>query len=162
MLFYISLTSSIVSAGSITGTTFTDIQNEINNAGNGGTVDLTGRTTYTSSGNRIIIQNTGPITIIGPDPSNKSTLDANFKSYIFSVNSTSTITFRNINFINGNSSINPGGAILAHITIIIENCSFSNNYGQSGVAIMLNTGAAGSNISDSNFTNNNDIYEHPS
>jgi predicted outer membrane repeat protein len=155
------LTLSIVSAGSVAGTTFNDIQNEVNKP-NVGTVDLTGGTTYTSSGNRIIIQNTGPIVISAPDPSNKATLDANFRSYIFNVNSTSTITFRNINFINGNSSVNPGGAILAHSTIIIENCTFSNNYAQSGAAIMMNPGATGSQIRDCNFTNNNGIYEHPS
>lgn len=162
MLFCIFLTSSIVSAGSIVGTTFNDIQNEVNNPSNGGTVDLTGGTTYTSSGSRIIIQNTGPIVISAPDPSNKATLDANFRSYIFNINSTSTITFRNINFINGNSSVNPGGAILAHSTVIIENCTFSNNYAQSGAAIIINPGAAGSQIRDCNFTNNNGIYEHPS
>ena len=57
MFFCISLSLSVVSAGVVTGTTFADIQNEIDNPLNGGTVDLIGGITYTGSGNTIRIQN---------------------------------------------------------------------------------------------------------
>lgn len=153
ILFCILLSSSIVSAGVVSTNTFAAIQSEIDSTSNGGTVDLTAGITYSGSSAGINIENTNSLVIQGIN--GKATLDANFQSYIFTVNSSSSIiTFRNISFINANSSVNPGGAILAHSTIIIENCTFTNNSGQSGAAIMLNPLVNGSNITNCNFTNN--------
>jgi predicted outer membrane repeat protein len=159
MLFCILLSTSIVSAGQVMGNTFADIQNEVDNPLNGGTVDLTGGTTYSNNGNGRVLVHNKNIVIQGIN--GKATLDANLNNYIFAVNSTSTVTFRNISFINGNSSTNPGGAILAHTTVIIEDCTFENNYGQSGAAIMVGDDATGSIIRNCNFTNNHGIYESP-
>ena len=162
MIFCILLSLSIVSAGTVTGNTFADIQNEINNPNNGGSVELNDVTHYTSSGSYISIQNTGPLTISGPSSSNRATLDANSASSIFIINATSTIIFKNIIFTNANSGVNPGGAILAHSTVIFEDCAFTNNQGQSGPGIIINTDAAGSRISNCEFINNQGLTEHPS
>lgn len=159
MMFCFLLNSSVY-AGIVTGTTFADIESEIVSTSNGGTVTLDS-ITYSGSGLRIDINNKNSLIIEGPSATNKATLDANNQSIIFNVVNTSTgITFRNINFINGDSGESTGGAIRAYHTIIVENCTFSNMEGQSGTAIMLGEGATGSIIRDCKFYNCYSINEN--
>ena len=94
------------------------------------------------------------------------TIDAKGKSGIFLV-SASNVTFRNVNFVNGNSGYQMGSAIYYYgdgpVNFNIENCTFKNNialrnyYGsflEGGGAIYLKAGYGNYTIKDSIFINN--------
>ena len=133
----------------VTGNTFEDIQNVVDSANDGDTIELSGN--YAGSGTPISISK--PITI---DGKGQTTLDANKLSRIFVVNDVKTL--KNINFVNGDASGDEGGAILLNgYGVEIEGCTFRNNVAKLGGAIS----AYGSdvNISDCDFINDRAFSE---
>ena len=100
----------------VSGTTFDDIQNTIDEAESGSTVNLNG--TYTGSKEIEIAKD---ITIEG----NGATLDASHKSRIINISSGNVI-LKDINFINAQSKTN-GGAIFANSQLTLINCNFTEN-----------------------------------
>ena len=102
---------------------FTDLQDEINTKDN---VILDRNYTFNDTKDQTITINKN-ITIDG----NGHAIDANGKSNIFYVNATS-VTLKNLIFINGNST--SGGAILFNNTqtAILENCKFINTESANG------------------------------
>jgi len=154
---------SLVSAATInlSGGDFNDIQNGVNAAGTNGVLNL-GNYVYTGSGDQINISGIDNLVIQGASNSSKATLDGNFLSGIFHVKADSTdITFKNINFINGNVSVESGAGIMAYGTVVVEDCSFNNNYGASGAAIYIQPVAVNSQIINCQFIGSRSIYEHP-
>ncbi|MDO5831371.1 MAG: hypothetical protein Q4Q14_00905 [Methanobrevibacter sp.] len=100
----------------VSGTAFDDIQNTIDEAEAGSTVNLNG--TYTGLKEIEIAKD---ITIEG----NGATLDANHKSKIIHISSGNVI-LKDINFINAQSKTN-GGAIFANSQLTLINCNFTDN-----------------------------------
>ncbi|MBE6500607.1 MAG: hypothetical protein E7Z80_08715 [Methanobrevibacter thaueri] len=143
----------IVSEGDVG--TFTDLDNEIQNAKNG-IVTLTKDYKYDSSKDskfRVGIQ-TDDIIING----NNHTIDGSNLARIFTQYSGS-VTLKDIKFVNGYvANKNNGGAYLlnsGNLTVI--NCQFENNYaGRHGGAIGVSSNYHGNPISikDSSFKNN--------
>lgn len=101
----------------VSGNTFTDIQNAVNNAKDNDVIELNGK--YTSSKSEITI--TKSLTIDG----HGATLDGAKKSKILNVKSKS-LTLKNINFINSK-----GSAITSEgCSLTIIDCTFKNNGGE--------------------------------
>lgn len=144
----------------LNGGTFNDIENGANSAGSNGILNL-GNNTYIGSGSGISISGIDDLVIQGNSNSSRANLDGKLLSEIFKIGSSSSnITFKYINFINGNGSDNSAGAIHAHGTINVEDCSFINNYGASGSAVMIHADAPGSQIINSQFIGSRCIYEN--
>ena len=163
MLLLCLMSFSIVSATivNLNGGDFNDIQNGVNAAGSNGVLNL-GNNFYTGSGFQINISGIDNLVIQGASNSSRATLDANFLSGIFNVKTDSSdITFKYIDFVNGNVSIDGGAGIIAHGTIVVEDCAFINNYGASGSALYIQPTAPGSQIINCQFISSRCIYEHP-
>ena len=107
----------------VSGNTFKDIQNAIDNADYGDTIRLNG--TYYGSGSEITIDYGQKVSLVG---NGKTTLDAKGLSRILTI-SQSGVVIKNINFINGNASVDfDGGAVYWRGSDgLLENCSFINN-----------------------------------
>lgn len=101
-----------------TTNTFEDVQNTIEKAEINSTVILNG--TYKGSGHEIVIDK--DITI---DGLGNTTLNANYNSRIFNINS-SNVILKNLNITNGFSHVY-GGAITSSGKLTIINCNFINN-----------------------------------
>ncbi|WP_298523228.1 right-handed parallel beta-helix repeat-containing protein [uncultured Methanobrevibacter sp.] len=99
------------------GKTFTDIQKQIDAAGENATIELEGE--YTGQGKKINIKK--PITITSK---NGATLNAKSKSNIFNIGNVN-VCIKNINFINSKSSIYP--AIYSQGNLTVLNSNFTNN-----------------------------------
>lgn len=97
--------------------TFTDIQNQINEADENDTIELEG--TYTSQGKEIQIDKSITIT-----SKNGATLNAKSKSGIFNIDN-ATVNLNNLNIINSKSSTNP--AIYSNGNLTVSNSTFKNN-----------------------------------
>ena len=92
------------------------------------------------------------IIIQGLSNDNRATLNANNLHSIFYVDSTSTVTFKYINFVNGGFN---QGAIISYGNIIIEDCTFSNSLSNQGGALAIfSTISSNTIISDCTFINN--------
>lgn len=109
------------------GTTFSALQDEINNLNDNDTIILT-RDIEQDNANAIEISKN--ISISGKG----ITINAQNKSNIFNINS-KVVTINNITFINGNND--KGGAIYSHADLTISNCNFIDNkaegiYGEGG------------------------------
>ena len=107
--------------------TFDDLQNEINDAKANGTVKLEG--TYIASNRTINVPYDGfTSTSFVIDGQGKTVIDGNnSKDLLFLTNiSSEHVTFKNIKFINSNYEI-----IRGECSLIIENCEFLNNSGDS-------------------------------
>ena len=109
------------------GTTFSELQIEINNLNDDDTIIL--NNAITQDNDRAIEINKN-INIYGKD----ITIDAKNKSNIFNINS-EKVVINNITFINGNND--KGGAIKSYADLTISNCNFINNtaggiYGEGG------------------------------
>lgn len=114
--------------------TFTELQTQVDNAGS--TLEL--NKSYTKQNGEHQIRIDKAITIDGKG----NTLDCNFINTltgkgIMSINSRSTVTLKNINFVN---SI--GSAIDIYSNVNIINCTFKDCKGVNGIFINNNQGAA--------------------
>ena len=128
----------------VDGVNFTDIQNAINSATSGETIELSGH--YKGNGTEITIDKDN-LTITG---TKDTTLDAQGQSRIFTITGNG-ITLKNIKFKNANSD--NGGAICWNGTDgTVDNCSFTKNAANSGGAICWN--GTGGTVSNCKFSNN--------
>ncbi|MBQ3472834.1 MAG: DUF11 domain-containing protein, partial [Methanobrevibacter sp.] len=100
--------------------TFSSIQNSINNAESGDTIDLNGKT-YTGNGSTILVNKS--VIISGGSGTLRATLDANNLSGIFKITAPN-VKLINCNFINSNDKavyyLDGNGTI--------SNCNFNYNY----------------------------------
>ena len=132
--------------------TFSDLQDKINAASEGGTIYLNNNYTNNGSfsGDGIIIEK--PITIEG----NGFTIDAASHSRIFTINATTNVTLNNITFKFGSADY--GGAVKFNQNIsdcTISNCMFSNNnVTYDGGALYFNGDIKNVTISNTVFTHN--------
>jgi predicted outer membrane repeat protein len=162
LLLFCLFSSTMVSAAvvNLNGGDFNDIQNGVNTAGNNGVLNL-GNYSYLSTGTEIDISGIDNLTIQGNSNSSRATLDANLLSSIFHVKNTSSqITFRYINLVNGNSTDREGAGIIAYGTITVEDCSFINSHGASGSALMIHETAPDSQVINCQFIGSQCIYEN--
>ena len=126
--------------------TFTDIQKQIDAAGENSTIELEGE--YTSQGKKITIKK--PVTITSK---NGATLNAKSKSNIFNIDNV-TVCIKNINFINSKSSNYPAIYNQGNLTVI--NSNFTNNIvynpnGGSNFEMEYSTMSAGAIFSTNNL-----------
>lgn len=142
----------------VVGSNFEDIKDTLDGSSDNDRI-LLGNKTYTGSGSQIRVVNKLNITVQGRSDSERAVLDARHLGRIFVVDENSTVIFKYIDFINGDSGATRGAAISTYNTIIVENCSFRNNWGESGGAIFLRPGADNSRIINSSFINNEGRYE---
>ncbi len=153
--------SSVVSGVEINvnGSHFEDIQSSINEGNSGDLIKLGEKTYYANNNSsQIKIKNKKNMIIQGNSFNHRATLDGKNYSSIFSVSNNSSVTFKNINFLNANYSNNSGAAILAKGKIFVENCCFKNNKGESGAAIALLQNSNYSTIVNCQFIKNKGIY----
>ena len=127
------------------GTTFSELQNEINHLNDDDAIILNNDITQDNTNAVEINKN---IIITGKD----ITINAQNKSNIFNINSKKVI-ISNITFINGNND--KGGAINSYADLTITNCKFINNYaggiyGEGGGIFTLGN----LTVTDSLFENN--------
>lgn len=134
----------------VKGTDFDAIQDAIDSSQNNDMV-LLGSTTYSSGGRTIEVAKKN-LTIQGQSNSNRATLDGNGLNTTLIVRTGSTVVLRYINFVNCTSINNH--ALDIHGEVIIENCTFSNCYGNGGSAIYLSDDALVATIIDCTFINN--------
>ena len=131
--------------------TFAELQKEITGTESGDTLTLDRNYAYADDvKNNIAIHN--DITIDGAG----NTIDAKNKVRIFYVNpdTVKSVTFKNINFVNGNIE-GAGGAIFSKVAAItITNCTFTNNNINSNTGGALYIESNSVKISDSTFTGN--------
>ncbi|MBZ9570226.1 right-handed parallel beta-helix repeat-containing protein [Methanobrevibacter sp. TMH8] len=159
LVFFLCVVSSVSAADhTVIGSTFEDIQDSIDGSGNNDRI-LLGNKTYTGSGSQIRVLNKTSIVIQGKSDSEHAVLDAHHLSRIIGVDENSTVTFLFIDFINGDSGIGGGSAIIAHGTIVVENCNFRNNWGESGGAIFIRPGVDDCTFINCSFINNQGRYE---
>ena len=142
----------------VSGNSFNDIQNTINQASPNDTLKLSG--TYKSSGKVITLSKS-----LVFDGEMNATLDANHLSGIFYINKDLNLTFNNIKFINAKDS-----AILTEDNVedgvhkskvVLNNCTFINNYGEENGAVYVYE----CNVNNSVFINNHAlglIEDYPS
>lgn len=141
----------------VIGNDFEDIKDTIDLSGDNDRI-LLGNKTYVGSGSYIRVDDKRNLTIQGSSDSERATLDARHLGRIFIVNENSTVTFCFVDFINGDCGPHGGAAISAYNTIVVENCSFRNNWGESGGAIFIRPGADNCTIANSSFINNEGRY----
>ena len=108
---------TLSSTRTVSGNTFTDIQNTIDSAEDGDTIELSGQ--YTGSGDPIWVNKT--VTIAGKED---TVMDAKNESYILYIQK-DNVLIKNICFANGFFSF--GGAIFSEDNCIeVSDCSFVN------------------------------------
>ncbi|RBQ23849.1 hypothetical protein ALNOE001_06400 [Candidatus Methanobinarius endosymbioticus] len=127
-LFFISISCVSAVGHVVSRTDFSDIQTTISGSVDGDTI-LLGNKVYMGSGSQTVVSNKMNLTISGSSNSDRATLNARSLSRIVIVDDDFTVTFRFVNFINGNSGSGSGGAIAARNTIDIENCTIRDNTG---------------------------------
>ena len=148
ILLFLSLTS-------VSSADFDDIRQTIDLTDSDKTITLQ-NTTYNSDGSQIQISKN--ITIQGPI-GQYATLDAKGESRIIKTGNNTLVTFRRIIFKNGFlEGTGAGSAIRAGGQVIIENCTFLNNQGESGTAVFLSPDADNSRINNCIFKGNKGIY----
>jgi len=143
----------------VTGNSFSNIQSAVSSANNGDVIKLNSQTySARDSDSRIRINDKRNLVIQGPSSTSRATLDGRNLCRMFTVTNTSTVTFKYINFLNGNSSTNSGGAIFSSGRITVDSCNFRNNKGESGGTIFLSATASNSVISNCQFIGSKGIY----
>lgn len=148
ILLFLSLTS-------VSSADFGDIRQAIDLTDSDKTITLQ-NTTYNGDGSQIPISKN--ITIQGPI-GQYATLDAKGESRIIKTGNNTLVTFRRIIFKNGFlEGSGAGSAIRAGGQVIIENCTFLNNQGESGTAVFLSPDADNSRINNCIFKGNKGIY----
>ncbi|WP_169805791.1 beta strand repeat-containing protein [Methanobrevibacter curvatus] len=153
-LFFASFSATLANNIAVSGDSFDDINNAISAANSGDVIQL-GSNTFKSNGS-VIRVTTENLTFIGASPNNPATVSGENISRIFLINATTT-TFKYINFVNGNGNGTMGTAILTYSKITVDNCTFSNNIGESGSTILIGPLAYNSIIKNSIFNNNKGI-----
>ncbi len=139
---------------SVDSGTFSELQEKINNASEGSTIELLNNYTYDDTFQADGIMINKSLTIEG----NGFTIDGANKARIFFINATHDITLNNIVFANGLSEL--GGAILFNQSITevsISNSLFTNNSAPSnsaGGAINFNFDASYILFENTTFENN--------
>ncbi len=145
---------NVGSSFNVNGAGFDDIARTVENASEGDTIFLDGKT-YAGNGSAIMINKN--ITLVGGSSlgdGKYAILDARFLSNV--ITSTAPVTIKGIVFINGTSS-NGGAVQLCGDSTAVDNCTFINNHANNyGGAVMLN--GFNSSISDCRFTNNSAEY----
>ena len=126
--------------------TFSSIQNSINNAEAGDTIDLNGKT-YTGNGSTILVNKS--VIISGGSGTLRATLDANNLSGIFKIIAPN-VELINCDFINSNDKavyyLDGNGTI--------SNCNFNNNYASKFCAhVYVTPNCTGFLLENSNFYN---------
>ncbi len=154
-LFALSLSSVSAANYTVSGNTFNDIQSVIDSSSSNDTIILD-NITYTGSGDFIRVNKS--LTIQGESKDKYSTLNARNLSRIFFINNADLVTFKYINFINGNTPNQvgggiAGGAIRSSNDLYITDCIFRNNVGGSGGAVFIHN-TTGSIIINSIFISN--------
>ena len=151
----IAVSDNDVLGDSVDSGTFNDLQNKINNASEGSTIELSNNYTYddTFESSGIIINKS--LTIEG----NGFTIDGANQARIFFINATNGITLNNIVFTNALSE--RGGAILFDnrvSEVTISNSVFTNNSlfmnGSVGGAINFDDDASHVSFENTTFENN--------
>ena len=137
--------NSLKSTLSPSGNTFGSIQDAINSAKSGDTINLNGKT-YIGNGTRITINKS--IVISGGQESSKATLDAKNLSGIVIVNS-ANVKLINCNFINANfravTFVNDNGSVI--------NCNFRDNCGNANSHLRAFSNCTNFLLENSNFYN---------
>ena len=137
--------NSLKSTLSPSGNTFGSIQDAINSAKSGDTINLNGKT-YIGNGTRITINKS--IIISGGQESSKATLDAKNLSGIVIVNS-ANVKLINCNFINANfravTFVNDNGSVI--------NCNFRDNCGNANSHLRAFSNCTNFLLENSNFYN---------
>jgi len=132
--------------------TFSNLQNKIDAAGEGGIVDLKNNYTYDDTFSNSGITIAKPITING----NGFTINALGQSRIFNINALGNVTLKNITFINGRSNL--GGALIfnhAVSNVEIDHCKFINNTAtENGGAIYAKRIFTNNTVKNSECTSN--------
>ncbi|WP_407416164.1 right-handed parallel beta-helix repeat-containing protein [Methanobrevibacter sp.] len=151
----IAVSNNDVIGDSVDSGTFNDLQNKINNASEGSTIELLNNYTYDDTFQADGIMINKSLTIEG----NGFTIDGANKARIFFINATNDITLNNIVFANGLSEL--GGAILFNQSVNevnISNSVFTNNSGptedSTGGAINFNRNASNILFEKTTFENN--------
>ena len=143
LLIGVIISFNVVSSGE----SFKTLQDEINKSEN--TIEITQDYKFDNESdhelNNGILINKSNITING----NGHTIDASNQSRIFNITG-ENVTITNLNFINGNSGPNYGGAIFNNATADMSNCTFNANTAESGGSIFTNKEL---NIDNSTFIN---------
>jgi methionine-rich copper-binding protein CopC len=157
-LFFILIFCGGVSATNIPVNNVTGIQNAINTANNGDTLNLSAGT-YKE--HEIIVDKN--LTITGPQPTGnnppRAVIDAQQQGRVFNILSGVNVTLQYLLIQNGNTVTdiaNPfGGGIYNTGTLNVKNCSIQTNNASSGGGI-YNTGTL--NITGGTINNNTAIY----
>ena len=137
--------NSLKSTLSPSGNTFSSIQDSINRANSGDTINLNGKN-YVGNGTVITINKS--ITLTGGQGSIKSTLDAKQLSGILKVTA-ANVKLINCNFINSN-----GRAVLfLNNNCSINNCEFSNNSANQEAHLIVESNCTNFLLENSNFSN---------
>lgn len=143
--------SDVISLNAVSGNTFEDIQNAIDNAKNGDKIVLS-NITYYGKGSFISVNKS--VNIVG----NGATLNARGSSIIMEVSSPN-VNLTNLNFINGyEEKFRAAGALVLlggsnHCSV--SNCVFRNNTAQQGAVYVISDY---SKFLYCNFTSNKGIY----
>lgn len=155
-LFFVLSVSSVSAVNyTVSGNGFGDIQDTVDSAGSNDVIILD-NITYYGSGDFIRVNKS--LTIQGESKNKYATLDARNLSRVFLISDASLVSFKYINFVNGNT-INQvgggvaGGAIRSNTNLYITDCVFKNNIGGSGGAVYI-VNSTGSKIFNTIFTNN--------
>ena len=138
---------------SVNGGTFKDIQNAIDNANAGDTIDLRG--TFVSKGDDTILLKKN-LTITS---TSKATLDGGNSTIILRVfTGASGSTLSNLKFVNGYTNTKGGAIVVSAKYVTFDKCVFENNYAMlsSGAIHTPNNAisAKGMVVKNCNFTNN--------
>ncbi|MCF0226939.1 MAG: hypothetical protein HUK28_06530, partial [Methanobrevibacter sp.] len=154
--------------------TFAEVEYRINQTEDKGVLNLENKK-YTAIDNDTTINVNKNITINGQG----ATLDADKRFRIMNIVNGMSVTLKNINFINGNSSTSGGaiysisdsltvtnssftnntaaiygGAIFTYYEISVTNSSFTNNTANSGYGGAIGSYRSNITVTNSNFTNN--------
>ncbi|WP_067041063.1 DUF11 domain-containing protein [Methanobrevibacter sp. YE315] len=139
---------------SLNGGTFRDIQDVVNSASNGDTIELSGKYVASDENDSVIINKKLIFT-----SADKATLDAKNLTNIFKIYAGGAQSeFINLKFINGYTD-DKGGAIRINAkNITLNNCVFENNHAEGGSGAVytsyLPQVAEGLTVKNCNFTKN--------
>ena len=152
----LSASSSLGSSHTVSGSSFSDIRESLNEAKNGDTIILSG--TYHNDNKQISIKKDN-ITIKGNSATNKAVLDAEGSEERILIIYGNHILLENIVFKNVDADV-WGGAISNHGDFLtICNCEFINNKAEVG-AIVLNNDSSHATITNCLFKGNIASYLH--
>ena len=152
----LSSSSSLSSSHTVSGSSFSDIRNSLENANSGDTLILSG--IYYDDNKQISIKK-DHITIKGKSSSSKAILDAKGTcTHIFHIPA-NHVSLENIIFRNVNADVWGGAINLYGTHLTIHNCEFINNKAQVG-AIVINDESSHTIVNNCIFKNNGAVFLH--